>query len=81
MYMGDIKLSRNKLALASGIGRTALSTKLDGQVDFTMSELVAIAKALEKSWLWVVTGVDGGDGGKGPDDGGVRPKGFEPLTF
>jgi hypothetical protein len=72
MHMGDVKLSRNKLAMACGIGRTALSTKLDGQVDFTMTEVVAISKALGKSWLWILTGEEFDDGPNG-DGGGFGP--------
>lgn len=55
-YMGDKKISRSKLALASGIHRTTLGGKLDGQTDFTLDELLAIAHALGKHWLWVMSG-------------------------
>lgn len=58
MYMGDKKLSRSKLALASGINRTSLATKLDGHVDFTLHEIAAIAAAIGKSWWWLLAGED-----------------------
>jgi transcriptional regulator with XRE-family HTH domain len=58
MYMGDKKLSRKELALASGIGRTTLGAKLDGYGAFTLAEINAIARAIDRSWVWVVTGQD-----------------------
>ena len=82
-YMGNKKISRSKLALAAGIGRTPLGAKLDDNGQFTLNELLAIARALGKSWLWVMTGVDDpADGGGGPDDGGrvAPPDGLEPST-
>ena len=79
-YMGVHKITRAALALKSGISRSSLASKLDGQVDFTVQEINAIARAIDKTWLWVMTGRDPRPFG-GPDDGGVRPKGFEPLTF
>ncbi|WP_165609093.1 helix-turn-helix domain-containing protein [Mycolicibacterium conceptionense] len=81
-YMGVHKISRAALALKSGISRTPLSNKLDGKTDFTVEEVTAIANALGKSWIWVLTGRDPRPAGGPDDDGGVvRPKGFEPLTF
>ena len=58
MHLGDKKISRNRLAAASGISRTSLANKLDGLVDFTISEVIDIAHALETSWVWVLTGVE-----------------------
>ncbi|AUV60825.1 transcriptional repressor [Mycobacterium phage Rem711] len=66
-YMGVHKISRAKLAVASGINRQSLSTKLDGQVDFTIDDITKIARALNRSWLWVVSGLDVDPDG---DDGG-----------
>ncbi|ORA24943.1 hypothetical protein BST13_33790, partial [Mycobacterium aquaticum] len=69
--MGVHKISRSKLALASGISRASLAAKLDGPVEFTVPEVNAVAHALGKSWLWVMTGQEspprdgGGDGGAG----------------
>jgi transcriptional regulator with XRE-family HTH domain len=64
MHMGDKKITRAKLAIASGIKRPTLSNKLDNMSEFTLDEIVQIAHALGKSWLWVLTGVEeGGDGG------------------
>lgn len=60
-YMGDKKISRNKLAMASGLGRTALSVKLDGDGEFTLSEILKVAHALGRSWLWVLTGDESND--------------------
>jgi hypothetical protein len=57
-HMGDKKISRKALALAAGIGRTPLAAKLDDQTSFTLPELLAVARALGKSWIWVMTGVD-----------------------
>lgn len=82
-YMGNKKISRSKLALAAGIGRTPLGAKLDDNGQFTLNEVLAIARALNKSWLWVMTGVDDpADSGGGPDDGGslAPPLGLEPRT-
>jgi transcriptional regulator with XRE-family HTH domain len=58
MYMGDKKLSRSQLALSSGITRTSLGAKLDGHVPFTIEEIVSVARAISRSWVWVLTGVD-----------------------
>lgn len=73
MFMGDKKLTRKGLALQSGIARSSLATKLDGEVEFTVPEIVRIAHAIGKSWLWVLTGVDpqphpdgGGEGRPAP---------------
>ncbi|WP_074414891.1 helix-turn-helix domain-containing protein [Mycolicibacterium fortuitum] len=79
-YMGVHKISRAKLAMATGISRASLATKLDGKVDFTVHEISAIARALNRSWLWVMSGQDP-QPGPGDDGEEVRPKGFEPLTF
>ena len=54
--MGDKKVTRSKLALASGIKRSALSNKLDGLSEFTVNEILAIAHAINRSWVWVLTG-------------------------
>lgn len=56
MYMGDKKLSRARLAIASGISRTSLGAKLDGSVAFTLDEIIAVARAIGKPWIWVLTG-------------------------
>ncbi len=65
MHMGDKKIARSKLALASGIKRSALSNKLDGRSEFSIDEIVAIAHALNRSWIWVLTGRDDLPGGGG----------------
>lgn len=75
-YMGIHKISRTKLSLASGITRSSLANKLDGDVEFTVGEIDAVADALGKTWLWVMTGDEsppppvrrGGWGGD-PSDG------------
>ena len=56
MYLGDKKMSRSKLALASGLKRSTLSGKLDGNSEFTISEIMAISHAIKRSWIWVLTG-------------------------
>lgn len=69
--MGDKKISRSALALASGVKRSALSSKLDGKSEFTIGEIIAVAHALNRTWLWVLTGSDDDpDGGGG---GAVSP--------
>lgn len=55
-YMGVHKISRSKLAMASGITRSSLANKLDGEVEFTVGEIDAIATAIGKTWLWVMSG-------------------------
>lgn len=57
-YMGEHKITRVKLAVATGISRSTLANKLDGHTELTLDEITAIAHALGKSWLWVLTGVD-----------------------
>lgn len=77
MYMGDVKLSRSKLAMASGINRTSLADRLDGHVAFSLEDVDAIAQAIGRSWLWVLIGgeedplppVQRGDRGGDPEDG------------
>lgn len=69
MYMGDKKLTRKGLALQSGIARSSLATKLDGEVEFTLSEIMRVAHAIGKSWLWVLTGKEPSH----PDGGGGEP--------
>jgi transcriptional regulator with XRE-family HTH domain len=56
--MGDKKVSRNKLAMATGINRTSLGEKLDDRGVFTVPELFAVARALGRDWLWAMTGVE-----------------------
>jgi transcriptional regulator with XRE-family HTH domain len=75
-YMGIQKISRTKLAMASGITRSSLANKLDGYVEFTVGEIKSIAIALGKTWLWVMTGdesppppVRRGEWGGDPNDG------------
>jgi DNA-binding phage protein len=60
MYMGDKKMSRVKLALASGMKRSTLANKLDSHSEFTISEILAIAHAIDRSWMWVLTGQEPG---------------------
>lgn len=55
-YMGEHKISRARLALATGIGRTTLGGKLDGNGEFTVEEIVALAHALDQPWTWVLSG-------------------------
>lgn len=66
-YMGDKKISRSKLAMAAGIGRTPLGAKLDGHGEFSLNEILDIARALGRGWLWVMTGDETND---------PRPPGF-----
>jgi transcriptional regulator with XRE-family HTH domain len=65
MYLGDKKMSRSKLALASGVKRSTLSNKLDNESEFTIGEIMAISHAIKRSWLWILTGRDL----QPPDDG------------
>lgn len=80
MHMGDKKITRSRLALASGIKRSALSNKLDGRSEFSIGEVVAIAHALNRSWLWVLTGQleapPPGDEGASEPPGGIEPPTF-----
>ncbi len=70
MHMGDKKISRAKLAIAMGMPRATLSNKLDNVSDFTLPEITELAHALGKSWLWVLTGVEGpGDDNGHPQNG------------
>jgi transcriptional regulator with XRE-family HTH domain len=55
-YMGEHKISRARLALATGIGRTTLGAKLDGNGEFTVEEIVALAHALDQPWTWILSG-------------------------
>lgn len=73
MHMGDKKIARSKLALASGIKRSALSNKLDGRSEFSIDEIVAIAHALNRSWIWVLTGQNGPDSPPGGGGGSAIP--------
>lgn len=50
MIMGDRKVSRSKLSRATGISRPSLATKLDGQVEFTYAEVVAVIDVLGVPW-------------------------------
>ncbi len=89
MHMGDKKITRSRLALAAGIKRGALSNKLDGISEFSVGEIVAIAHAIGRPWLWVLTGQEGPSGGDGPGGGIPRgpiplmepPGGIEPPTY
>jgi hypothetical protein len=56
MHMGDKKVNRSKLAMASGIKRSTLCNKLDAQTDFTIGEILAISHAINRSWIWILTG-------------------------
>ncbi|WP_196249044.1 helix-turn-helix domain-containing protein [Rhodococcoides fascians] len=83
-YMGDKKISRAKLALAAGIGRTPLGKKLDGEVGFGFDEISAVCQALGLQWAWVTTGEGDAESPRpdGDPNGGlsVRHQGFEPRT-
>lgn len=57
MHMGDVKMSRAKLSDATDISRTSIAAKLDGRVAFTLDEIVRVAHALNRSWVWVLSGV------------------------
>jgi transcriptional regulator with XRE-family HTH domain len=65
MHMGDKRLNRKRLAMAAGLGRSALSAKLDGESEFTISEILLVAHAINRSWVWVLTGYEPAP----PDDG------------
>jgi DNA-binding phage protein len=58
MHLGDQRLSVAALARTVGMDRRALGRKLkaDGTAEFTLTELVTIAKALGLRWDWVLTG-------------------------
>ena len=64
-HMGVHKISRSRLSMASGISRGSLTTKLDGPVEFTVPEITAVAHALGKDWLWVMTGANPDRGPEG----------------
>lgn len=65
MHMGDKRINRKRLAMAAGLGRSALSAKLDGESEFTITEILLVAHAINRSWVWVLTGYEPGP----PDDG------------
>lgn len=67
MHMGDKRLNRKRLAMAAGLGRSALSAKLDGESEFTISEILLVAHAINRSWVWVLTGIE-----PAPPDNGSR---------
>jgi transcriptional regulator with XRE-family HTH domain len=50
MIMGDLRWSRKRLSEVTGISRPSLSKKLDGDVEFTYAELVAVIDALGVAW-------------------------------
>lgn len=50
MIMGDQRWSRKKLSERTGISRPSLSNKLNGDVEFTYAELVAVIEALGVAW-------------------------------
>jgi hypothetical protein len=80
MYMGDKKLSRSQLALSSGITRTSLGAKLDGHVPFTIEEIVSVARAISRSWVWVLTGVDDPDSKSGRTGDSFQPTGWKAVA-
>ncbi len=59
MHMGDKLITHKALAEDAGIARATLTNKLRDSSQWTIADTVAIAKALNKSWLWVMTGKDG----------------------
>ena len=50
MIMGDLRWSRKRLSEVTGISRPSLSNKLNGDVEFTYAELVAVIDALGVAW-------------------------------
>jgi transcriptional regulator with XRE-family HTH domain len=58
MLMGDQKLSRKRLAEATGISRPSLANKLDGKVPFTYDELLRIVTVLDVAWDQLLAGHD-----------------------
>lgn len=58
MHMGDKRLNRKALALKAGLGRSALSSKLDGESEFTINEILLVARAIDRSWVWILTGIE-----------------------
>jgi transcriptional regulator with XRE-family HTH domain len=58
MLMGDQKLSRKRLAEATGISRPSLANKLDGKVSFTYDELLRIVTVLDVAWDELLAGHD-----------------------
>jgi transcriptional regulator with XRE-family HTH domain len=50
MIMGDLRWSRKRLSEATGISRPSLSNKLNGDVEFTYAELLAVIDALGVAW-------------------------------
>ncbi|WP_432793639.1 helix-turn-helix domain-containing protein [Rhodococcus ruber] len=80
--LGEQRMSQAKLAALSGINQSGLSRRLNGKMPFDIDELEAVCSILGVDLDEILTGrgnprhPGGGDGGLG-----VRPKGFEPLTF
>lgn len=58
MIMGDQKLSRTRLSNETGISRPSLSSKLDGKVEFTYSEIRTIAQAVDVPLEKLLAGED-----------------------
>ncbi|HZC09835.1 MAG TPA: helix-turn-helix transcriptional regulator [Mycobacterium sp.] len=50
MIMGDLRWSRKRLSEVTGISRPSLSNKLNGDVEFTYAELLAVIDALGVAW-------------------------------
>jgi hypothetical protein len=50
MIMGDQKMSRKQLSVATHISRPSMANKLDAQVAFTYDELLRVIDALGVSW-------------------------------
>jgi transcriptional regulator with XRE-family HTH domain len=63
MIMGDKRWSRKKLAERTGISRPSLSNKLNGDVDFTYAELLAVIEVLEVEWEGLLANPFPGSGG------------------
>ena len=83
MEFARLGLSDSEAARRAGLSQDRMSRRMTGKTPFDVNDLDLICDSLKISFGYVTTGiraVPSGDGG-GPDDGGVRPKGFEPLTF
>lgn len=56
--MGDLKISRKRLALTTGISRPSLAKKLDAHVAFTYDELTRVVAAIGVPWEQLFTQED-----------------------
>jgi hypothetical protein len=80
--LGRVGLSVSRVADRMGKTQQMLSRRMTGQKSWPIMELHEFCSAAGISYVYVTTGIkEIPTPGGGPDGGGVRPKGFEPLTF